>query len=50
MEIKWIAIMVVCVSLVGAVATTAESYFKSECRQSYAQSNKTVEEIASICK
>ena len=50
MDFKWIAVIAVGCTLIGGVAGTAESYFKSECRQSYAQSNKTAEEIKVICR
>lgn len=50
METKWITIMAAFWIAVIGVAGVAEAYFKSECRQSYANSNKTSEEIASICK
>lgn len=50
MEIKWIAIMMALWVTVIGIAGVSEAYFKTECRQSYANSNKTAEEIASICK
>jgi hypothetical protein len=50
MEVKWmaIAVAVIFASMFGAAAF--EAYTKNQCRAAYATSNRTVEEIAKVCR
>lgn len=47
---KWLSICIIGV-VVGMFAPLAVSeYTKSQCRVAYAQSNRTAQEIAEVCK
>lgn len=49
MEMKWL--MIAWATIMGAMFAGMgfEAHTKSECRQSFAQSTRTVEEIVNIC-
>lgn len=49
MEIKWLMIAWAVIMVAMFAGMGYEANVKSECRQSYAQSTKTVDEIIRLC-
>lgn len=49
MEVKWFAIIMIVLFGGGFAGLGYEAKTRSECRISFAQSNKTVDEIVKIC-
>ena len=50
MEIKWFMIGVAVLYGAMFAGMSYEAHAKSECKQSYAQTTRSAEEIAKICK
>jgi len=49
MEMKWLMIAWATIMVAMFASMSFEAHNSSQCRQAFAQSNKTVEEIKSIC-
>lgn len=50
METKWAAIGTAAIIAFVMIAGMYENYEKRQCRQAYAQTTKTVDDINKICK
>lgn len=49
-EVKWALVAMVIIFITAIIGVTVDSYKDYDCRIAYANSNKTAEEVAKICK